>query len=257
MNCFLRVTVTASLLLLGCNLGETELGAFESETMGSPAEITCERGFSVFGARLAFSAPGLLNDYDVELVCMVDDIVIQSESPSGQESQLHRTTDISIDCAGGDTPTEGLLSVVMPADEVLPLEVGQTVGVRAKSFGRGTPPSQTVTFVSDQDEILFSFLHHDSVLAPEDAPAGATCTEARSDVIGDLHAWLSPLEVTTSHGACREGEVTVSFSDFELAPGAVRSIPGGFRALTDMASCETGEDGEHNLVLTMGYWRAP
>jgi len=257
MNCLLRVTAAASLLLTGCNLGKTELGAFESETMGSqPAENTCERGDGpVIAVALALSAPELQNDFDVQLICTVDDITIESEGPDGPEGEIHRITNISIDCGDSDTPTGGVLSVKMPADEALPFEVDQVIGVQAKSFGRGAPPPLTVTIVSDEGEILFSYLQHDSVLAPEDALAGATCTEARNEDIGDLDAWLLPLGVTTSYDACREGELSLSFPDFELGSGAVRAIPRGFRALVEIAWCNTGEDGEHHLLLKMGYWR--
>lgn len=244
--------VAFALLSLGsaCVVSEP-IGGMDSQT--TPAEQTCQQGGSLFSASLAVPSTMTGADYSVTLTCTVESIEVEDKTPMGSNSELHRIVNIDLSCEA----EAGMLSVIMPSDEQLPLVSGQAITVEAEGQGLGFSSNQTVNVLSTAEgTTLFSYTRYASILPPEDVPAGATCMEAHADALDEFRAWLEPLGALPAEGGCGDGSIALSLMETLLDPGVVDTTAAGFRVLIDNATCHADEDGEQAISFHVGYWRA-
>gem|GEM_PF-2330630 len=254
----------AAFLVAGCNLGETKLGEFDDGQGGSAADTTapigalCERGDIWFAAGLSSSLFAL--NYDIEMECTVDTLHVESEQPAGDASLIHRILNIVMSCESDDFSGEVVLSLATPDTEEFPFEVGQVVFVDASRVHDDDlyPLREEFTVFSVPDsEVLLSSVQDWGIVHPENVPAGLDCVDAWQDRINELTDWLEPLDADLRGSSCVDGGLSVQLADGQLGPARGTDAAGGHRLFVEEATCSTGEAGEHELIVQMGYWRVP
>ncbi|MBV1857297.1 MAG: hypothetical protein KUG77_02720 [Nannocystaceae bacterium] len=259
MKPVMQATFAAVFLLAGCEQKQTSLGEFDDDQAGAtagPVGQLCQQGDEVFGASLSSALFG--PEYAVEMECTVEELRVESEQPQGPASITHRILDVVLACEGDGASGEVVLSLSAPLTEGFPFEVGLSVLVDAqRGPAVGIPREQFTVFSASDGEVLLSSVQEWSHLAPEDAPPGLSCIEAWQDRLDELTDWLEPLGAAPRESSCIEDGLSLQLADREVGPGRAVDAPDGHRIFVDEATCDTGEDGEHALVLRMGYWRVP
>ncbi len=259
MNSRLVVALSGLLILPACDLGETDLGGLDSEgtssddTGGEPGRL-CELGNSVFGFSMVFPDDGVVEgEGELRLrdaSCLIESYELQSVSPMGAESIPHQTVQLYMVCDEVDGPSDipYELALTVPADEVIPVSMGQQLDVHVEQLSHEVSNRRVVELSSGGESLL-------RIFSAEDFAGINICAEASDPSRAQLDDWLAPLQLQSEDAGCSNEaprlQLGFTVADAQpMLPGVLATTPGGDRkVLLEDLECGIEQDG------TVEFWR--
>ncbi|MGH1345648.1 MAG: hypothetical protein ACRBN8_29050 [Nannocystales bacterium] len=246
----MAVAVSCLLVLGACDLGETDLGELDSDgtntgTGEEPARL-CEFGSSVFGFSIVFPEKEV-GEAELEVrdaSCLIESYELQSVEPMGPESTPHQIVQLVMACDEGDGPTDipYELAFTVPADEVIPVSMGQQLEVHVERL-RHEVSGRTIVELSSEGESLVR------IFSAEDFAGISICAESSDPPRAELDDWLVPLLLRTEDAACSDQAppLQLGFTAADappILPGMMATTPGGARrVLLEDLDCVIEDDG--------------
>jgi len=259
MNLRLVVALSGLLTLPACDLGETDLGELDSEGTSSddtgeePGRL-CEFGSSVFGFSMVFPEEDVVEvEGEVRVrdaSCLIESYELQSVSPMGPESTPHQTVQLYMACDEldglSDIPYE--LALTLPADEVIPVSMGQQLDVHVEQLSDEVRNRRVVELSSEGESLL-------RIFSAEDLAEIDVCGEASDPSRAELDDWLAPLQLQSEDAGCRNDAPSLQLGftvadALPMLPGMLATTPEGDRkVLLEGLDCGIEQDG------TGEFWR--
>ncbi len=168
----------------------------------------------------------------------------------GAESIPHQTVQLYMVCDEvdglSDTPYE--LALTVPADEVIPVSMGQQLDVHVEQLSHEVSNRRVVELSSGGESLL-------RIFSAEDFAGINICAEASDPSRAELDDWLAPLQLQSEDAGCSNEALPLQLG-FTVAdaqpmfPGVLATTPGGDRkVLLEDLECGIEQDG------TVEFWR--